>query len=103
MSPVWNKMPERHGELAFMRVDAEPDDGFAAQVLQEAFVSEQMLALGPCLAFYQDCMELKKWRYEGVDVGAFTRRLKLVAEATPEELEKGPEPERDHFKSIILY
>ena len=61
------------------------DDGLAAMVFDEAFVSRSAV---PAFLFYSECLEHKQWRYQGADVVELVRRLKRIA--SNDNLDDGP-------------
>ena len=75
--------------VVFVQVvhDATQDDGLALQVFDEAYVGRQSV---PSVLFFDECLERRKWRYAGADVGEVAKRLRRILEASEEELEEGP-------------
>ncbi len=92
LGPIFARLPDVHERVDFVRVDVESaDDGNALRVLDEAGVGVGSL---PAFLFFSSCLELRKWRYVGADVGELTRRIERIAEAErPEDLDDGPEGE----------
>ncbi len=71
----------------FLRVDLDDstDDGLTGQVFDEAFVGKKEV---PSVLFFGSCLEHRKWRYQGADVGEIKRRLRRVVD--DDQLEDGP-------------
>ena len=72
----------------FLKVELKPDDGLVMQVFEEAFVSPTAT---PCFVFLSDCLELRKWRYQGADISEVVKRIKRI-EAN-DRLDDGPDAE----------
>lgn len=70
--------------------DPSVDDGLAAQVFDEVG-----LGLGECpsVLFLVECLELRKWRYRGVDVKEIVKRLKRVV--ANDRLDDGPDADEE--------
>jgi len=90
LAPTFNRVPNADGldGVDFVKVDLQPDDGLAQQVFDEAFVSA---AAAPCFVFLRGCLELRKWRYEGADIGQLVKRIKRIQ--ADDRLEDGPDAE----------
>eukprot|EP00900_Chrysochromulina_parva_P016744 jgi/Chrpa1/25070/Chrysochromulina_OHIO_Genome00002875-RA len=96
LNPMFLRLPEANeGEfadgIAFVRVevDGRQDDGLALQVFDEIGIAHQPV---PTFAFLHECLELRKWRYQGADVGKIVSRIrKLKADPTDPLLRDGPD------------
>lgn len=91
LAPVFARLPDSEAEafagVDFLRVDlsSTADDGLAAMVFAEAYVGEKEV---PCVAFFSECLEHRKWRFRGADVAELVSRLKRVAAA--DRIDEGP-------------
>jgi thiol-disulfide isomerase/thioredoxin len=96
LNPMFLRLPEANeGEfadgIAFVRVevDGRQDDGLALQVFDEIGIAHQPV---PTFAFLHECLELRKWRYQGADVGKIVSRIrKLKVDPTDPLLRDGPD------------
>lgn len=92
------RLPEANdGEFAngvtFVRVEVNgrADDGLALQVFDEIGVQHRPV---PSFAFLHECLEgaaLRKWRYQGADVGKLVARIRKISpDPTDSALMDGP-------------
>ena len=95
LAPVFARLPDagdgsEFGEVDFLAVtlDTRKDDGLVGMVFDEAYVAKEAV---PTFVFVQDCLELKKWRYQGANVKEVTKRLRRIV--TNDHLDDGPDAE----------
>ena len=90
-TPMYLRIPDMpEADLSgvdFLQVvfEQEKDDGLAAMIFDEAYVSRGAV---PSFLFFSECLEIKKWRYQGADVVELVRRLSRIA--ANDRLDEGP-------------
>ena len=70
------------------QVDKSRDDGLTSAIFADAYVSERDV---PSFVFFKGCLELRKWRYSGADIGEIVRRLRRIV--ADDRLDDGPDAE----------
>jgi len=73
-------------DFILVALDASKDDGLVQQIFDEAYVSTKSV---PTFVFLAECLEHRKWRYEGSDIAEVAKRLKRIV--ADDKLDDGPD------------
>ena len=73
-------------DFILVALDASKDDGLVQQIFDEAYVSTKSV---PTFVFLTECLEHRKWRYEGSDIAEVAKRLKRIV--ADDKLDDGPD------------
>ena len=95
--PAFNKLPDAEGErfvhlqqVEFVHVllDKSKDDGLVERIFDDVGVPLRDV---PTFVFFGECLEHRRWRYKGADVGEVVRRLRRIV--ANDRLQDGPDAE----------